>query len=287
MTGEMALDILLDALKDSALVFAFVFLFHVLLSFFEAKLGNFLAKRKKTAPLFGSLFGLIPQCGTSVLGADLYIEELIGMGTVISIFLSCSDEAVIVLLVNGGDKTWTVLPLLGLKFVIGCLAGFLVEVVLAQKQTLKDAEYEGEQECHKHHHENTKLHAHLIHPLLHSLELFAYVLLVNLALGFLIGFVGEDNFVSFMTTSKYLGPVFGSLIGLIPNCASSVLLSELFINSAISFGTLASGLLVNSGLGIMVLLRKKQTMKKAWIILGICFGVAVTMGYLICLVSGF
>ena len=92
MTWDLALDIILDALKDSALVFAFVFLIHVLLSFFEHKLTNFMVKHKKTGPLFGSLFGLIPQCGTSVMGAELYISKYITIGTLTAIFLSCSDE---------------------------------------------------------------------------------------------------------------------------------------------------------------------------------------------------
>ena len=98
MTWELFLDILLDALKDSGIVFAFVFLFHVILSFIETPVSNFLVKRKKTSPIFGALFGLVPQCGTSVIAADLYIKKYITIGTVIAVFLSCSDEALLVLL---------------------------------------------------------------------------------------------------------------------------------------------------------------------------------------------
>ncbi len=97
MTWQLFGEILLDALKDSVLVFAFVFLFHVILSFIETPVSNFLVRRKKIAPVFGSLFGLIPQCGTSVVAAELYIKRYITLGTIIAVFLSCSDEALIVL----------------------------------------------------------------------------------------------------------------------------------------------------------------------------------------------
>ena len=115
MTWPLFLEILLDALKDSILVFAFVFLFHVILSFIETPVSNFLVKRKKTSPIFGSLFGLIPQCGTSVIAADLYIKRYITIGTVIAVFLSCSDEALIMLLAAWNQKSLAIFPLIGLK----------------------------------------------------------------------------------------------------------------------------------------------------------------------------
>lgn len=294
MTWELALDILLDALKDSALIFAFVLLVHVLLSFIDLKLANFLVKRRKTAPVFGSLFGLIPQCGTSVLGADLYIKKYITLGTLTAIFLSCSDEAFITLLTSWNERTIYILPLIGLKFAIGVVTGIIIDII--DKRELKEVEkpLEHTEECsHIHHHDEhdehveTKLHKHLIHPLLHSLEIFAYVLIINLALGFIIGFVGEENFANFIQTNKYLAPLFSSIIGLIPNCASSLLLSELFINGSLSFGALLGGLLVNSGLGLAILLKSKEKRKDVLLIIGITFTISILTGYITCLVSGF
>ena len=142
MTWELALDILLDSLKDSALVFAFVFAVHILLSFFEHKLAHFLMYRKKTGTLFGSLFGLIPQCGTSVLGADLYIKKYLSMGTLVAIFLSCSDEAFIAILSCGQpDKMLMILPLIGLKFAIGFFIGLLVDLIFKNKEPETTEEY--------------------------------------------------------------------------------------------------------------------------------------------------
>ena len=286
MTWELFFDILLDSLKDSVLIFAFVFLFHVILSFIETPVSNFLIKRKKTSPIFGALFGLIPQCGTSVVAADLYIKKLITFGTLIAVFLSCSDEALLILLSSWNEKTLAIFPLIGLKLAAGILFGLLIDLII-RKQTLEEVDHiEEKKECHEHHHENTPAHAHLIHPLIHAIKIFVYVFVINLALGLLIGWVGEDNFKNFMISNRYLAPLFTSIIGLIPNCASSVLITELYLSNTLSFGALFAGLLVNSGLGMMILIRHREV-KKTLVVLGVCFAIAVGLGYLTCLVSGF
>ena len=287
MTWELFLDILLDSLKDSLLVFAFVFLFHVILSFIETPVSNFLIKRKKTSPIFGALFGLIPQCGTSVVGAELYIKRYITVGTLIAIFLSCSDEALIVLLEAWNEKTLMIFPLIGLKLVSGVFFGLLIDFIIRKQKIIEVDHVEEEHECHTHHHENTPAHAHLIHPLIHSIKVFIYIFIINLALGTLIGFIGVDNFSNFMVSSRYLAPLFSAIIGLIPNCASSLLITDLFVEGHISFGALFAGLLVNSGLGLMVLLKEKTMFKRTLLIVGVCFIIAVALGYLTCLFVGF
>ncbi|MBP5574749.1 MAG: arsenic efflux protein [Bacilli bacterium] len=287
MTWEKVLEILLDSLKDSVLIFAFVFLFHVILSFIETPVSNFLIKRKKTSPIFGALFGLIPQCGTSVVAADLYIKQLITFGTLIAVFLSCSDEALLVLLSAWNEKSLAIFPLIGLKLAAGIIFGFLIDLII-RKQTINEVDHvEEEKECHTHHHENTPAHAHLIHPLIHAIKIFVYVFVINLALGLLIGWVGEENFTNFMISNKYLAPLFTSIIGLIPNCASSVLITELYLSNTLSFGALFAGLLVNSGLGVMILFKEHKNLKKTFVIIGVCFAIAVSLGYLTCLISGF
>ena len=288
MTWELFLDILVDSLIDSALVFAFVFAIHVVLSFFENKLANFLVRHRKLGPLFGSLFGLVPQCGTSVMGADLYIKRYISIGTLIAIFLSCSDEAFIAILTSGRpEKMLLVLPLIGVKFVLGFIVGIVADLIFRKQEVRENEHVEEEHECHTHHTENSPVHKHLIHPLIHSLEIFAYVFVINLTLGLIIGSVGQENFANFVQANKYLSPLFASLIGLIPNCASSLLLSELFIEGNLSFGALLGGLLVNAGLGMMVLLKNRRGAKNIWFIILVCFLVAVTAGYVTCLIFGF
>lgn len=280
-------SIIIDALKDSLLVFAFVFLVHLLLSYFENPLTNFLAKHKRTGPIYGSLFGLIPQCGTSVIGADLYIKKYISLGTLVAIFLSCSDEAFIVMLTSGNSKLIYLLPLIGVKFIVGFIIGIIIDLVYRKQiQTNPSAKLE-KHTCHVHDKENTELHQHLIHPLLHSLEIFAYVFVINLALGLIIGFVGEDSFANFLNVNKYLTPLYSCIIGLIPNCASSILISELFIEGNLSFGALLGGLLVNSGLGMLVLLKNRHQVKNVFVIILICLLVALIVAYSVCLITGF
>lgn len=287
MSFELFQDIFTDALKDSLLVFAFVFIVHLLLSYFENKLSNFLVKRRKSGVFFGSLFGLIPQCGTSVIAADLYIKKYISLGVLTAIFLSCSDEAFIAILTSGSEKTIMILPLIGIKFGVGFIGGMLVDLFY-RKREIKNPNKEIEHHtCHVHDKENTDLHQHLIHPLLHSAEIFLYVFVINLALGLIIGFVGEQNFINFLDTNRYLTPLYSCLIGLIPNCASSILLSELFIGGNLSFGALCGGLLVNSGLGMMVLIKNRQSVKQVVLILTICLLFALASSYIICLIMGF
>ena len=287
MTWELAREIILDALKDSALVLAFVFIFHVILSLFEDKMAKLLTHKRFVGPVLGSVFGIIPQCGTSVLAADLYIKKYITLGTIVAVFLSCSDEALILLLTHPSEKTIMVLPLIGIKIVIGMAAGVLIDLIYRKQEIVEHEEEFEDVTCEEHHHSHVKIHKYLIHPLIHSLEIFAYVLVINVALGLIIGSVGEENFSNFVASNKYLAPLFSSLIGLIPNCASSVLLSELFIDGHLAFGGLVAGLLVNSGLGVMVLLKNKESLKSAFIILGICFGIAIIVGYITCLIAGF
>ena len=288
MTWEVASKVLLDALKDSALVLAFVFVFHVLLSFVEDKLSKFLTKNHRVAPLFGSIFGIIPQCGTSVLAADLYISKYITIGTLIAVFLSCSDEAVLVLLTRPSPKTIMVLPLIASKFIIGFLVGFLVDLFF-KKQEIKEPEEElHDVTCEPHHHhEHVKLHKHLFHPLIHSLEIFAFVFVVNVVLGLIIGSVGEEAFANFMVSNRYLSPLFATIVGMVPNCVSSVLISELYLSNSIPFGALLAGLLMNAGLGMMVLLKNKNTLKQTGIVLGICFITALIFGYVSSVIEWF
>ena len=287
MTWQQFGDILLDSLKDSLIIFAFVFLFHVILSFIETPVSNFLVKRKKASPIFGSLFGLIPQCGTSVVAAELYVKRYITLGTIIAVFLSCSDEALLALITNWSKQSLAIFPLIGLKLVTGIVIGMLVDLVMRHQHVDEVDHIEEEKECHTHHHENTPAHAHLIHPLIHAIKVFVYIFIINVALGSIIEAVGPDKFASFMTTNRYLTPLFSSIIGLIPNCASSLLITELYLKGSLSFGALFAGLLVNSGLGVMVLLKERKSWKSTLFIVFFCFVVAIILGYLTCLVNGF
>lgn len=291
MTLNMFLEILLDALKDSALVFPFLLLTYVLIEFIQRKSnfvknGNFLTG--KLAPLYGGALGLFPQCGFSVMSAKLYESNLIKAGTLLAVFIATSDEAFALLLTSGNFIA--LLTLLVLKFVIAIIVGFSVNAFIKKSISIK---YKGvtsikhEEYCRQCGISNknaTKIEAYLWYPLLHALKTFLFVFTINLAFGIIIFYIGEENILSFMQTNLLLQPIFTALVGFIPNCASSILITQLFIKNGITFGSMFAGLSCNAGIGIAIMLKNKKNIKTNLLIVAILFVVSILSGYLINLI---
>lgn len=288
--------VILHALLDSLKILAFIFVFNVILSFLEVCFTNKLAKSNKINPLTGSLIGLIPQCGVSVISADLYVKEHLSLGTIVAVFIACSDEAVPIILSNP-DKAFSVFPLLLIKFIIGFVIGYLIDIVYRKSVSevhnhKHDCHHEVEVKVGCCHHEinnleESKLHRHLIHPIFHSLKLFVYIFLINFIFGTIIYLIGEETFVNILQNNKYFTPIYATLIGLIPNCASSVIITDLYIMGQLSFGTTLAGLITNAGLGMVVLLKNKKMIKKAMVIMSILVLTSIVSGYVINLIIGF
>ena len=283
----MLLHVLEHALIDSLKVFILVFILYFALSFVENYISKKLSSNNKVSPFFGSLLGLIPQCGISVAASDLYIKRKITVGTLVAVFLACSDEAIFILLAS--EKFLTVFPLLFIKLVVGFISGMMIDSFILRKQKLKK-DNEEVVSCahhHEHHHHDSKLKHNFKHTLLHSIEILIYVFIVNFIFGLLIELLGEAKLIIFLQNNKYLAPLFSSIIGVIPNCASSVVLSELYIINGLSFGALLSGLLMNAGLGLVYLFKKKENLKMNVNIIVIMFIISLIIGYLTCLINGF
>ena len=256
------LDVFLDALWDSLKVFGIAFILYVLLSFFEDKIAK-LFQNKKVTPIIGAGCGMIPQCGISVVCSDLYHKEHITAGTLLAIFFACSDEALPILMTS--EKVIYVIPLLLIKFIFGFILGYIVDWVIKKKE-LKAFEEEIHVGCCHHEIDNEEedfMHKHFLHPFLHSLKILVYVFIVTFLFGGMLHWIGEENIVSFLESNVYFGPLFAGLIGLIPNCASSVILSSLFMKNGLSFGGLVTGLCVNAGLGVIYLFKFKEERSKA------------------------
>lgn len=283
----MLLHVLEHALIDSLKVFILVFVLYFALSFVENYISKKLSSNNKVSPFFGSLLGLIPQCGISVAASDLYIKRKITVGTLVAVFLACSDEAIFILLAS--EKFLTVFPLLFIKLVVGFISGMMIDSFILRKQKLKK-DNEEVVSCahhHEHHHHDSKLKHNFKHTLLHSIEILIYVFIVNFIFGLLIELLGEAKLFIFLQNNKYFAPLFSSIIGVIPNCASSVVLSELYIINGLSFGALLSGLLMNAGLGLVYLFKKKENLKMNINIIVIMFIISLIIGYLTCLINGF
>lgn len=288
------LHILLHSLLDSLKIFVVIFLFYILLSFFEAKISNVLQKSKKVSPIIGSAIGLIPQCGVSVIASDLYLKKHITIGTLVAIFISCSDEALPILF-SKIELIPSALLLILIKFIIGFIVGFTLDKILTKRKEEISSHHE---HCHHHHevikgcchHEinnekDNKWKSHLLHPLIHSLKLLIYIFIVTCIFETIIHFIGEDAISTFLTQNKYLSPLLTTLLGLIPNCASSVIISDLYVLNAIPFGAVLSGLIMNSGLGTIYLLKNKDHRKDTLLIYGILFIVSLLSGYVALLVG--
>lgn len=293
-------EVLLDALLDSLKVLGVAFVLYIIISFLEEKIASSLTKKSKLSPLIASALGLIPQCGLGVVASDLYVKRHITMGTLIALFLSCSDEALPIILTS--DKAITLIPIIIIKFVIGFIVGFVVDLFYTKS---KEEIHEHMEHCHHHmeeeihvgccnHHieedeEESKLHKHLLHPLLHSLKIFGYVLVINIVLGTLIYLIGgEEVLANFLANSRWLAPLFSTLIGLIPNCAASVVIAEVYLVEGASFmGACISGLLMNAGLGLLFLFKNKGHAKENFTILAIMFSVSIVVGYVTTLILTF
>ena len=295
------LHILLHSIEESILVFVVALVLYFIISFLEEKIAQGLAKKNRFSPLIASGLGLVPQCGLSIVASDLYVKKHITMGTIIALFLACSDEAIPILLSHPSDKTIVSVGLIILiKFVVGFITGYLVDFFLTRN---KHEVHEHLEHCHKSFEEEvhigccshpiegvseeSKIYKHLLHPLVHSLKIFAYVLTINFIFSLIIHYVGQENLEVFLQSNKYFAPIFASLIGVIPNCAASVVITNVYLLDYLSLGACVSGLCMNAGLGLLFLFKRKHDLKDSFTILGIMFGVSIFVGYIICLITGF
>ena len=271
---------LLDTLK----LVPFLFLTYLFMEFVEHKTSDkvkrIVHKSGKAGPLIGGILGAIPQCGFSASAASLYAGRVVSLGTLIAIFLSTSDEMLPILISEAADIN-IILQILGLKVVIGMIAGFLIDFVMHFKKRPEE-EFKIHDMCeHGHCHCEKSIWKS---ALKHTLQIVLFILIVNLVLNFVIEFVGEDSLKNLFFTKPIIGELIAGLVGLIPNCASSVVITQLFLEGVISFGAMMSGLLVGSGVGILVLFKVNESVKDNIKIVALLYAIGVGCGILLGLV---
>lgn len=258
-------DIILDAFLDTLKVFPFLLVIYILIEFIEHKTTftrNHKILQGNLAPLIGSATGLIPQCGFSVMAAKLYDRGLIRTGTLLAVLIATSDEAFIILL-SSGTAAAAIMPLVVIKLLVGVGVGYLVNFLYsAEKLTTECEEEIHAYSCGREHEGESHLKLYLLNPLLHSLLIAFYLLIVNLIFGFVIAQVGEETIASAMIGGVYFQPFITSLIGLIPNCASSAIITGTYIHGGITFGSCVAGLCANAGLGLVVLFKNTKRFKR-------------------------
>ena len=281
------MDIVLDTLLDGLKLIPFLFIAFLIIELIEHKLSKktekAVAKAGKAGPLIGGLLGGIPQCGFSVVATNLYITRIISLGTLIAIYLSTSDEMIPVLLSSDAPIT-KVLAIVAIKVVIGMVVGFVIDIIF--KETHKKEDKKKKKHAHEDFHVCEEEHCHCEESLfkssiIHTLKTLGFILLVTFALNMIFGYVfSEEAVESFMESHKLLAPMLASLIGLIPNCGSSVMISSIYAEGVITFGTAMAGLLTNSGLAILVLFRQNKNIKDTLKILALIYFLGIAFGYI-------
>ena len=295
---EVFCDAMLDSLKVLPILLAAYFLIEFVEYKWATKLQNNRFLRGKASPVLAALVGSVPQCGFSVVAADLFAQGIIPIGALLAVFVATSDEA-LPLLLSHPQRWLSIVVLVAAKIVIAIAVGYLANAmfrllhrrkVVAQPVEKEEHEHdEHEHEAHTatisihdgccHHHLDNK-RFDWKHPLLHSLKIWAFIVAVSLLFGFVTDiWVGEERMTDFLTSSYWLQPLLAVVVGLVPNCAASVVLTELYIMGGLRFGALLGGLCVNAGLGVIFLLKQKKLWHEKLFVLTWLIGVSVLVGY--------
>lgn len=285
-------EVLLDAVLDTLKVLPFLLVIYIVIELIEHKTSVF-ANRKILqggfAPLIGSAAGLVPLCGFSVMAAKLYDKRFIRTGTLIAVFIATSDEAIILLLsdVTNVKALAAILPLLIIKFLLAVAVGYAVNALLRREKVTEVAPVGGasDYECGHEHPNESKLHVYLLNPIWHTLKIALYLLAVNLIFGIVIYYVGETNIANSLAVNAYLQPLITAAVGLIPSCASSVLLTSAYTGGIITFGSMAAGLVVNAGMGFMILLKNLKRIKQNLALIAAMFVLSYLVGIVVNVVA--
>lgn len=269
------LEVIQDTLLDTIKLLPFLFVAFLIIEFIEHKLSNkqenIISKSGKLGPIVGALLGAVPQCGFSVLATNLYVTRIISLGSLISIYLSTSDELIPLMISHNAPLT-KILSIVSIKVIIGIISGFLIDLFI-RKTTKSDFVLCEDEDCDCD-------HSIIKSSLIHTLKIAFFILIITFLINMLFHFVDLSFLESALKNNKILTPFIASLIGLIPNCASSVMISELYLNNLISLGTTLSGLLTGSGVAIMVLVRKNKNISENLFIIGLIYIIGVIWGLL-------
>ena len=280
------LEIIEDTLIDSIKLLPFLFITYLIMEYIEHKTKDktkeAIKRSGRFGPLIGGVLGIFPQCGFSVSATNLYAARVITLGTLISVYLSTSDE-MLPIFISEAVPISTILKILGVKLIIGIVAGFIIDLVMRLIN-------KGKQEKEKIIDLCEKEHCHCENGIVksafkHTINIFIFILIITFLLNIIIYLIGEDTIAGFLRNQPIFGPVIAGIIGLIPNCASSVILTQMYLENVISTATMISGLLVGAGVGLAVLFKTNKGIKQNLKITALLYLIGVISGILIELIG--
>lgn len=293
-------QVVLEALVDTVKVLPILFVVYYLIELIEFRSAGKVQKSKllkgKASPVIGATVGCVPQCGFSVVSTDLFSKGKLSIGALIAVYIATSDEALPLMIAQPKSLCWMLL-LVGIKIVFAIVIGYLS--IGLYKLFFKNKKHENHRYEEEHNHEEHNdeereefshggcCHHHVetksfdwAHPMLHCIKISAFILVINILFGFITHiWVGEGRLIAFLQSGKYAQPLLAVLIGLIPNCASSVVLTELFLLNGLSFGALVAGLCVNAGLGLIMLFKQNKNWKVNLFIVCMLIIPSLILGY--------
>ncbi len=282
------LHILKHTIEEGIKLLPFLFITYLIMEYIEHKMENkskeAIKKSGKLGPIVGSILGIFPQCGFSVSATNLYAGRVITLGTLIAVYLSTSDE-MLPIFISEAVSPVIIFKILGIKLLIGIIAGFLVDfgVVLINKRKNKKQEEMDKEIGHfceeKHCHCDEK--GIFKSALNHTLNILVYILIILFIINSLVHIIGEENIKHIFLNKPIIGPMISALIGLIPNCAASVIITNMYLENVISVSSLIAGLLTSAGVGLAVLFRTNKGLKKNLKIVLILYLIAVLSGIIL------
>ena len=279
-------DAILDSLIDTVKLIPFLLITYIIMEFIEHKTSHktkdAIKKSGHFGPLIGGILGVVPQCGFSAAASSLYSARIITLGTLIAVFLSTSDEMLPILISEAVDVR-IILSILGIKLVIAVIVGFIIDLFFRKKFETSEDEPEIKDLCeHEHCHCE---HGIFKSALKHTINITLYIFIISLVLNIIIYFIGEDNLAHILNSTPIIGPIIASLVGLIPNCASSVIITQLYLSKVLNFATMIAGLLVNTGVGLLILFRTNKDLIENIKITVLLFAIGVIFGIIFDLIG--
>ncbi|MDE6738224.1 MAG: arsenic efflux protein [Lachnospiraceae bacterium] len=274
----MIIDIVLDSFIDSVRLLPFLFVTYLVMEYLEHKTGDKMQQAIRSAgkggPMIGGILGIFPQCGFSAAASNLYAGRIVTLGTLVAVFLSTSDE-MLPIMISRNTGAAMIIKVLAVKLAVAVAAGFVIDLVFCANK--KDMQIE--HLCEQHHcHCENGIWKSALH---HTVEIFVYILLISVVLNLLIAWIGEETLGSIILDRPIAGTLLAGLVGLIPNCAASVVVTQLYLDGVLGAGGMLAGLLSGSGVGLLVLLKVNDDWKENLRVIGLLYAVGVAAGIVI------